>query len=64
MASDTVLSFGGGLMRVCVMMFIFGVLRLLYGCVRIYDDEGRGFLSGCLIISSSMLLSVFFVPVS
>lgn len=47
-------------MKICLCIIMLGGVVMLYGAVTIYENEGRAFLSGCLIAAAGILLSLFF----
>lgn len=63
MVTDSVLSIGGSFMTIAFIIMAIGGIRMLWGAIRAYNDNGMGFLSGCMILSCGLLLTIPFVVV-
>lgn len=50
-------------MTIAFIIMAIGGIRMLWGAIRAYNDNGMGFLSGCMILSCGLLFAIPFVAV-
>lgn len=50
-------------MPLAIFLLVCGGIRLFWGAIRVYDDEGKGFLEGCMLLSCGLLVAMPFMCV-